>query len=739
MGDPGDFETSEYNFTEGLPFLGASSAYAAGATGQGITIAVIDTSFDPDHPDLVGRILSTSFDINADTRAADDIDNEGHGTLVAGVIAANKNDLAGHGIAFESDILAIRADRPGSCQETGEDAGCRFPDQDLADAIDAAIDRGVRIINLSLGGTPDTNPILEDAVRRAAAAGILVVISAGNDAEPAGSDPDTGDPIAATGTSLNEPANVAGTSGTFGRVVAVGSVDLNGIISDFSNRAGDGSEPGSDPNNKNFYILAPGEGVVTTGPDDDIFFPDLPTCGPGEVNGCNDTDDEGDYYIVSGTSFAAPYVSGALALMLDLFPNMTPEDALSALLESADDYVSTSPDLIREETAGVGVDAVSGVGTMNLAAAFAPQGTTSFTINGKAIPTGYSYAPAAGAFGDWASQPGALGELVFTDKFNRAYRFDAASNMPAGKARVADFDYRADAAAGQSHAVRQGPVTFAWHQPAFRDDPAIPYDEAPMGQFTAQYDFSGGSIEFGRGFGAKSLAPEVSLINEAGARTGFSDGGWARFSHDVGEMSFEIFSSDDEDLSVSGVGLSRIEERWGVRGQISTIRDERTALGGVIQGRFGGEDRSQLSAYALEGAYRPMRSLRLSAGVEAATVDLPGVETSNVWTSRWSVGADTVTAFGQLGLTVAQPRRAEGGTFDFVGVTGLDEDFNFVSETIRAPLSPSGREINYEASWGFGLPGGVDAGLTATLSTQPNHVANADPASVYWFSLSKSW
>ena len=61
------------------------------------------------------------------------------------------------------------------------------------------------------------------------------------------------------------------------------------------------------------------------------------------------------------------------------------------------------------------------------------------------------------------------------------------------------------------------------------------------------------------------------------------------------------------------------------------------------------------------------------------------------------------------------------------------------TESIRAPLSPSGREINYEASWGFGLPGGVDAGLTATLSTQPNHVANADPASVYWFSLSKSW
>jgi len=519
---------------------------------------------------LIGQILDTSFDIFEDERGPDDIDSEDHGTLVTGVIAANKNDIAGHGIAFDSSVLAIRADRPGSCQEAD---GCVFEDDAVAEAIDDAVAMGVRVINLSLGGEPDQDATLENAIRRAAGEGVLVVISAGNEAAPEGpneDDPSTVDP--ATGASPTEPANIAGGTGTLGRVVAVGSVGLNGIISDFSNRAGNG-ENGSSTNTKNYYILAPGERVVTTGPDDDVVLPGDPD---------NDADDEGDYYFVSGTSFAAPYVSGALALMLDLFPNMTPEDALAALLDSADDYIDNTPDPIRGEAAGVGTDAVSGVGTLNLARAFAPQGATSVQINGRAVPTAMTVAPASGAFGDWASQPGALGTLVFTDKYNRAYRFDAASIMPQGEARIADFDHRADAAVGQSRAFRQGPVTFSYHQPAFRDDRAVPYDEAPPAQFTAEYAFSGGSVEFGRGFGARSLAPEVGLINEAGARTGFSDGGWARFSHDVGDMSFEVFSSDDEDLSVSGVGVSRIGERWGLRGQVSSIRDDRTALGDAM-------------------------------------------------------------------------------------------------------------------------------------------------------------
>jgi subtilisin family serine protease len=192
-----------------LPVIGASAAYAIGATGEGIKIAVIDTGTIDDHPDLQGAIVQT-FDVCADTacvgydtngdpvtmtRQADDIDTGGHGTLVSGVVAARRQDDYAtvidegsgiQGIAFESSIISIRADSPGSCALTGEDEGCNYSDSALVRAIQYAVDQGASVINMSLGGEIDGNPGLERCrSETAAAAGVLVVISAGNDAEPA--------------------------------------------------------------------------------------------------------------------------------------------------------------------------------------------------------------------------------------------------------------------------------------------------------------------------------------------------------------------------------------------------------------------------------------------------------------------------------------------------------------------------------------------------------------------------
>ena len=95
--------------------IGASTAYSLGATGNGIIVAVIDTNVDTTISELTGRIAG-SFDVNAAGRAASDIDTDGHGTMVAGIIAANKNNVGVHGIAYEAQILAVRADTPASCQ-----------------------------------------------------------------------------------------------------------------------------------------------------------------------------------------------------------------------------------------------------------------------------------------------------------------------------------------------------------------------------------------------------------------------------------------------------------------------------------------------------------------------------------------------------------------------------------------------------------------------------------------------
>src|SRR4029077_615922 len=97
----------------------------------------------------------------------------------------------------------------------------------------------------------------------------------------------------------------------------------------------------------------------------------------GWTAGCTDLDTTGDYLGPgAGTSFAAPHVAGALALMLQAFPNITPQTALQILLDTATDYISLTPDRTLGITAGAGADAVGGRGLLNLQAAFTPQGAT---------------------------------------------------------------------------------------------------------------------------------------------------------------------------------------------------------------------------------------------------------------------------------------------------------------------------------------------------------------------------
>tara|TARA_R110001606_G_scaffold74592_3_gene172838 strand:- start:2835 stop:5324 length:2490 start_codon:yes stop_codon:yes gene_type:complete len=764
IAQPAAFETREYNATVGLPLIGASSAYALGATGAGIKVAVIDTGSITDHPDFIGASITT-YDVCASSacpgydaagnsitqiRQSDDIDTGGHGTLVTGIIAAVRQDdfnttvddnVANgiQGIAYEASVLDIRADSPGSCARTGEDEGCTFADSNLVKAIDYAIAQGVTIINMSLGGEVDNDPTLENAVRRAAQAGILVVISAGNDAEPAGTD-DMGDPVDAVGQTPSEPAYIAGQAASLGRVVAVGSIDTSRKISDFSNRAGNAA--------KNYYLMAPGEGVVTTGLDDDITNPDLLPCVPPNTSGCNDLDSDGDYYRVSGTSFSAPYVAGALALLLDAFPNLkqNPELALQILLETADDYVDATPDLITGEVAGAGADSVSGVGIMNLVEAFRPQGQQSLSISVGKVNLGEALAPSGGAFGDWATNSGAFNGLVFQDKYDRGFRLDAdatAKSLPKGLlgSRVVDMNTRANWAASQSRGIAVGDLSFSWFTPRVQEDRLAPYQAEPVTNFQAAYRFNGGEVEFGRGGGISRLAPDVTLFNEPGIGNAFStSGNWARISHEIEfGLTMDLFTATEDARSLTGVSVGRDARFWSFRAGISSASDDETALGGSLQNRFGETDQAAMTAYSLEGEWNPFGRLTLNSGMEMASVDLPGIDTQDIWTSRWSVGATHPAGPGALSFVVAQPRRAEAGTIRFLAPTGIDDRGQILQSDIEAGLTPSGRQIDYETRYRFNLFGDWTGEASAALSTSPNHISGSDDESVAWFAVGTKW
>jgi type VII secretion-associated serine protease mycosin len=136
--------------------------------GAGITVAVVDTGMDLGHPDLAGQIVSG---YNVRSPAAPPQDDNGHGTMVGGIIAARTNNALGVvGVAPSARLMPIKVlDSSGS----GSDA-------DIAVGIDWARTHHAQVINMSLGGIFD-DPMLASAVQQAISAGVVVVAAAGND------------------------------------------------------------------------------------------------------------------------------------------------------------------------------------------------------------------------------------------------------------------------------------------------------------------------------------------------------------------------------------------------------------------------------------------------------------------------------------------------------------------------------------------------------------------------------
>ncbi len=234
-----------------------------------VMVAIIDTGIDINHIEFQGRLSPLSYNATTEQVGLSHVlDDQDHGTRVAGVIAANKDNNEGiAGIAQNVELLIIKAN------EDGEDA---FYDNVLAESIYYAVDQGADIINMSLGG-PYENQTVQDAINYAHQNEVIVVAAAGND-----------------GT--DEPQYPA----AYDHVVAVSSVDEDGQISEFSNY-GDFID-----------ITAPGGEIVTTVMND-------------------------SYKFVSGTSFAAPQITGVLALIKSLDTSQSYTDILNGLYGGATD------------------------------------------------------------------------------------------------------------------------------------------------------------------------------------------------------------------------------------------------------------------------------------------------------------------------------------------------------------------------------------------------------------------
>jgi Subtilase family len=387
-----NFATMEFNRTDGPGFHNAITAYQAGATGSGVTVGVIDSGIDPNSHEFTGRIHPQSGDVTSGGRALGDED--GHGTEVTRVIAAAKDDRDVHGIAFNATILALRADSPGSCTtpDPGEDeASCGFSDTSIAAGINRAVDVGARVINISLGGPGGVNSTLRAAINRATLAGIVIVVSAGNEGDEATPEFDPLNP---------SPFAQALAANGNGLVIISTSVDDQGVISEFSNKAGS-----SQAN----VLSALGEGICCVYENDTILrFTE---------NGVNFV------RIFNGTSFSAPQISGAAALLAQAFPNLTGQQIVNLLLTSARD------------AGGTGTDAIYGRGILDIGRAFAPAGSTSLAGTGTVVDLTGNGGTTSGPMGDAGMSTRPV-DAVILDSYGRAYDVDLAHGLSATAPRL---------------------------------------------------------------------------------------------------------------------------------------------------------------------------------------------------------------------------------------------------------------------------------------------------------------
>ncbi len=210
---------------EGVALMNAPAVWDESRRGQGVVVAVLDTGCQTDHPDLKDRVVGgRNFTADYDGDPEQFEDNNGHGTHVAGTIAAIQNRQGVVGMAPEASLLILKV--------LQGDGGGSY--QGIVDAINYAIQwRGpqgeaVRVISMSLGG-PEDSPELHDAIKRAIVANIIVVCAAGN-------------------TGKEEKQYPGG----YHEVVGVGAVDLQKVLAKFSTM------------NQEIDVVAPGVEILST-------------------------------------------------------------------------------------------------------------------------------------------------------------------------------------------------------------------------------------------------------------------------------------------------------------------------------------------------------------------------------------------------------------------------------------------------------------------------------------------
>ena len=715
---PPNFDTVEFRNQFGLDDINALAAYDAGADGSGVIVSIIDTGIDVDNPEFAGRIRPESADLLADNEMVPGLtdsrpgdgsfqDEDDHGTPIASIIGAARDDVAVHGVAPETELLIFRVD-----DNTDNEAGLLGPA--ISEAVERSATIGAGVINMSFGSDdPASRNAFRQVFEFTSAADIVVAIAAGNTTPAGASEPDQ---------SALGAVDLTGAP----TVIVVGAYDsfANGIAS-FSDRAGEAQD---------IYLVAPGVRI--------------PTTRVGTAVGATET--------FSGTSAAAPHVAGAAALVRSLWPQLSAAEVVEILLDSATDLGAP------------GTDPIFGRGLLNVGAAVSPLGTVSVTsADGLASAASSLQAQLSGPFGT-ASLSG-LGEVVVFDAFNRNFTRSLDGAVRHSGPQRFDLTTAFNPFETRAYAVRRlsGRVTaqmqltstdrsltdFSSHQAAsfagadLRND--VNEDRLALALTT---DLGAGRrLSFAQGFAPTTVDSRNQSLRRTPflSQSAFTD---AYLPQAEGALSTvlqtplaknlhaDLMVAHAYDFYADGAPLSGINAPANPARQASVFRaglnftagpalfrfeqgllqEEGTVLGAFFEG-----DASASTVYgAIEGDWTLAREWRLKGryAVGRTDADIGGFgglidDFSGVLTSQFSFSLSRARLFGErdsLWLGVSQPLQVTAGTASLRLPTAYDPLTDELAFTAtEASLASRGRQYDLEAGYRLfaGPLGAVDVNL----------------------------
>ena len=720
----------------GLGQVKAAEGYARRSGGlpggQGVRIAIIDSGIDVTHPDL-GNLADTSWIAGDEALTGDS-----HATFVAGIAAAsrtqssNPNDI--HGLAYRATLVNFQAARPSQTQANGF---VSFSTDDLVDAMRAASgltsgETAVEsdILNLSLGAIASSDSTfvrLQDAMRGAADAGKIMVLAAGNEGG-SGTPADRLQPI--------YPAAYADDAGIAGHAIVVGNLTSTDQAAASSNFCGD---------TQDYCLFAPGTSIRSTLKD-------------------------GAYGIGTGTSFAAPYVAGAAAVVKAAFPGVSSRDVVDRLLLTAADL------------GDVGVDSTFGRGRLDLEAAMAPVGPTALPtgseVDGPSITLAASSLQLRPGLRLDSASARRLERVMTLDRMGFPFPVDLADAVSTAKrdhglAAFISDDSRSLAAAGAGSAAVRAFVDAGGEEGGFAkpsatslrqqadEDEAVPLHVSAdvanrLHVFAALNQGAGSQLGLGSG-----LAERKATFMQSGQFFSPFDGLVS------GSSGAGIGFDAAEGTEIMVAAFTSLAEQGGVQNALQRL-DVKQRLPGSIDLRFGlglvQEDGAFIGSKA-DGAFGEGTSARS----QFLTLSLLGPVTEDIdWFASYSRGRSSIgeaddallsswsntqgEAFG-AGLVIRDLAKADDGLTLLIGQPFRQEhteatidlpvarkpDGTVVTRRKKLDFAPRAREVSAEIGYRlpFGDDGEHDLRAAGFLRLNPDHDPNRDPDT--GFGLAYRW